>query len=100
MGAAFAVTPLSILTDEFAIRLLAFNALTRDLRRSGVLIKALVFEQNSIFVHVTQVALLCRLFADELRGVRCSVEGRFARNTVTIRGVDVVWFSLIREQGV
>lgn len=100
MGVAYAVAPLSILTDEFSTKLLAFNELTRDLRRSGVLIKALAFEQNSIFVHVTQVALLCRRFADELRGARCSAEGRFARNTVTIRGVDVVWFSLIKEQGV
>ncbi len=98
MGAAFAVTALSILTDEFSTRLLNFNGLTRDLRRAGVSIKTLAFEQNSIFIHFTQVALLCRRFEDELRGARCCCEGRFARNTVTIRGIDLVWFSLIREQ--
>jgi hypothetical protein len=99
MRSAFAVSPLSILTDEFSMRLVAFNGLTRDMRRAGVAIKSLVFAQNSIFIHAAQVALLCRRFEDELRGVRSTSEGRFVRNCVTIRGVNVVWFSLIREQG-
>ncbi|KZN19294.1 hypothetical protein A1D17_25185 [Pseudomonas fluorescens] len=90
--------PLSILTEEFSAKLAAFNALTRDMREAGVAIKALVLADNKIFVNQQSVELLSRQFGHELRAMRCSADGRFARNMATIRGVGVVWFTLIKEQ--
>lgn len=93
-----AVQPLSILAEEFPKRLSAFNDLTRDMREAGIVIKALVFADNKIFVDPQSLDLLSRRFGHELRGVRCNAEGRFARNTVTIRGIGVVWFTLVKGQ--
>ncbi len=90
--------PLSILTEEFPAKLMAFNALTRDMREAGVAIKALVLADNKIFVTQRSVELLSRHFGHELRAMHCSADGRFARNMATIRGVGVVWFTLIKEQ--
>jgi hypothetical protein len=90
--------PLSILTEEFPEKLAAFNGLTRDMREAGITIKALVLSDNKIFVDHHSLDLLSRRFGHELRGMRCSAEGRFARNTATIRGVGVVWFTLVKEQ--
>jgi hypothetical protein len=95
---AVAVQPLSILAEEFSGRLSTFNDLTRDLRETGILIKALEFPDNKIFIDPTNVEVFSRRFGHELRGLRYSAEGRFARNTVTVRGVEVVWFNLIKEQ--
>lgn len=90
--------PMSILAEEFPTKLSAFNALTRDLRESGVVIKALAFPDNKIFIDTGCVELLSRRFGHELRGVRSSADGRFVRNTASIRGMGVVWFSLMKEQ--
>lgn len=89
---------LSILAEEFATKLAAFNGLTRDMREAGITIKALVFPDNKIFVDPQSLDLLSRRFGHELRGMRCNAEGRFARNTATIRGVGVVWFTLVKGQ--
>ncbi|WP_248915834.1 hypothetical protein [Pseudomonas moorei] len=89
---------MSILTEEFPTKLATFNSLTRDMREAGIVIKALVLSDNKIFVDHHSLDLLSRRFAHELRGVRCAAEGRFARNTATIRGVGVVWFTLVKEQ--
>ncbi|MNK92169.1 hypothetical protein D3C87_1122870 [compost metagenome] len=93
-----AVRPLSILTEEFPTKLATFNGLTRDMRDAGIVIKALVLSDNKIFVDHHSLDLLSRRFGHELRGMRCLAEGRFARNTATIRGVGVVWFTLVKEQ--
>ncbi len=90
--------PLSILTEEFSAKLAAFNALTRDMREAGIAIKALVLADNKIFVDQRNVELLSLQFGHELRAMRCSADGRFARNMAKIRGVGVVWFTLIKEQ--
>ena len=90
--------PLSILTEEFPAKLAAFNALTRDMREAGIVIKALGLADNKIFVSQRSVELLSRQFGHELCAMRCSANGCFARNTATIRGVGVVWFTLIKEQ--
>lgn len=89
---------LSILAEEFPTKLAAFNGLTRDMREAGITIKALVFPDNKIFVDHQSLDLLSRRFGHELRGMRCNAEGRFARNTATIRGVGVVWFTLVKGQ--
>lgn len=93
-----AAQPLSILAEEFPEKLSTFNDLTRDMREVGIVIKALEFPDNKIFIDPARVELLLRRFGHELRGMRYSADGRFTRNTVTIRGVDVVWFSLAKEQ--
>jgi hypothetical protein len=92
------VRPLSILTEEFPTKLASFNSLTRDMRDAGIVIKALALSDNKIFVDHHSLDLLSRRFGHELRGMRCLAEGRFARNTATIRGVGVVWFTLVKEQ--
>ncbi|MFJ5239508.1 hypothetical protein ACIP86_22730 [Pseudomonas neuropathica] len=90
--------PLSILTEEFPKKLATFNNLTRDMREAGIVIKALALSDNKIFVDHHSLDLLSRRFGHELRGMRCLAEGRLARNTATIRGVGVVWFTLVKEQ--
>ncbi|MBH8611920.1 hypothetical protein I4N56_014040 [Pseudomonas mohnii] len=88
----------SILTEEFPVKLSAFNELTRDIRDAGVVIKHLVLLDNKIFIDLASVELFVRRFGHELRGIRYVPAGRFTRNTVTVRGVDVAWYSLVKEQ--
>lgn len=76
----------------------AFNGLTRDMRDAGIAIKALVLSDNRIFVDCKSLDLLSRQFGHELRGMRCNAEGLFARNTATIRGIGVVWFTRVKKQ--
>lgn len=90
--------PLSILAEEFPKKLATFNDLTRDMREAGIVIKALVLADNKIFVDPGSLELLARRFGHELRSMRCNTEGRLARNTASIRGVGVVWFTLVKEQ--
>lgn len=89
---------LSILAEEFPKKLATFNGLTRDMREAGIVIKALVLSDNKIFVDPDCIELLSRRFGHELRGMRYNAEGRLARNTASIRGVSVVWFTLVKEQ--
>lgn len=89
---------MSILADEFPIKLCAFNELTRDMRDAGITVERLEFADNKIFINPLSVDLMSRRFGHELRGVRYATVGRRTRNTVTIRGVDVIWFSLVKEQ--
>ncbi|MDD1014563.1 hypothetical protein [Pseudomonas rubra] len=89
---------ISILAEEFPVKLSAFNELTRDIRESGIEVLRLEFADNKIFISPLSVDLMSRRFGHELRGVRYATVGRRTRNTVTIRGVDVVWLSLVKEQ--
>lgn len=97
VGAQVAPSP-SILADDFLAKLSAFNDLTRDFRQAGIEIKHLVLIDNKIFIDQSSVELFTRRFGHELRGIRYSPSGRFTRNTVTVRGVDVAWYSLVKEQ--
>jgi len=89
---------MSIFAEEFLPKISSFNSLTRDLRKAGVEIKHLVFLDNKIFIEPNSAPLLQRQFGNELRGVCYSTQGRVTRNTVTVRGVDVVWLSIVKEQ--
>jgi hypothetical protein len=90
--------PQSILAEDFPLRLCAFNELTRALRGAEIHIKHLALADNTIYIDPLSVASLTRWFGHELRGVRYCTVGRQTCNSVTIRGVDVVWFSLAMEQ--
>ncbi|WP_405119465.1 hypothetical protein [Pseudomonas leptonychotis] len=90
--------PMSITAPEFLPKLAEFNELTRSVRDAGLQITAMSFLDNTIIISIDSVELLARRFGHEVRGQRHRTEGRFTRNAVTIRGVDVVWFSLVKEQ--
>lgn len=89
---------MSIFAEEFLPKISCFNSLTRDLRKASIEIKHLVFLDNKIFIEPSSVRQLQREFGQELRGIRYSTEGRVTRNTVTIRGVDVVWLTQVKGQ--
>ncbi len=90
--------PLSILAEEFPVRLSAFNELTREMREVGVVIQDLVFLENRIFIEQDSVGLFMRRFGGDLRGIRYVPSGKFTCNSVAVRGVDVAWFTLVKEQ--
>lgn len=98
MEAAAPVQPLSILTEAFPAQLSAFNALTREIRDAGIAIRLLVFLDNRIFIEPDGVELFMQRFGARLQGVRYSPEGPMTCNTVTVRGVDVAWFTSAKEQ--
>lgn len=89
---------MSILAQEFSVKLSAFNELTRDMRDSGIEVIHLAFADNIIVIDSESVELMSRRFGHELRCVRYSTTGLRTRATATIRGVDVSWFSLVKEQ--
>ncbi|WP_092349469.1 hypothetical protein [Pseudomonas sp. NFACC05-1] len=92
------VQPLSILTEAFPAQLSAFNELTRDIRDAGVSIMLLVLLDNKIFIELSSLErFMCR-FGSQLRGIRYSPAGPLTCNTVTVRGVDVAWFTPVKEQ--
>lgn len=93
-----AYRPMSITSEEFLPKLAAFNALTRAMRECGVTIEAMSFLDGQIFVRPGDLDLLARRFGHEVRSSRHRTSGKFTRHAVTIRGVDVVWFSPIKEQ--
>jgi hypothetical protein len=94
------VKPWSILTEAFPAQLSAFNELTREIREAGVSIKLLVFLDNRIFIDLGSLEMFMRRFGSQLRGIRYSSAGPLTCNTVTVRGVDVAWFTSVKEQDV
>lgn len=90
--------PMSITSDEFLPKLAAFNELTRAMREAEVTIEAMSFLDNKIFILADDVDQLCRRFGHEVRAQRYRTSGMFTRHVVTIRQVDVVWFTPIKEQ--
>lgn len=90
--------PMSIIAPEFLPKLTEFNDLTRAVRDAGLQVTAMSFLDNTITISADSVEHLLRRFAHEVRGQRHRTQGRFTRNAVTIRGIDVVWFSLVKEQ--
>lgn len=90
--------PMSITAPEFLPKLAAFNDLTRAMRDAGIKVEQLEFLDNTMFIHVDSLDVLSRRFAHEVRSQRYRTDGKFTRHCVTIRGVDVVWFGLVKEQ--
>ncbi|WP_435608747.1 hypothetical protein [Pseudomonas knackmussii] len=89
---------LTYLTPEFAKRLGAFNAMTRELREAGIEIEALVEKDNRIFIRAEDSDLIKTNFLSEIRGMRYRTKGNLTHNVVTIRGVDVAWLTPVKEQ--
>lgn len=87
-----------VLTPELAEKLRKFNGLTRDIRAADIRIEALAFPDNKVFINVNSVELLTARFRDEVRGIRHRTEGRTTRHVVTIRGIDVAWYTSVKEQ--
>ncbi len=90
--------PMSITAPEFLPKLAEFNELTRDVRDAGLQITAMSFLDNTITISPDCTEQLARRFAHEVRGQRHRTQGRFTRHAVTIRGIDLVWFSRVKEQ--
>lgn len=90
--------PLSILAADFPVKLSAFNELTREMRDAGIQVVGLELTENRIKIDAESVDLLSRRFGHELRSLRYSTVGRRTRSSAMIRGVEVVWFSLVKEQ--
>lgn len=88
----------SVLAEDFAVKLSAFNELTRDIRAAGVVIKHLVLVDNKIFIDQDSVDLFLRRFGDELHRISFAPVGRCTRNTMRVRGIDVAWYTLGKEQ--
>ena len=93
--------PLSILADNFLPDLEKFNQLTRDMRAMGITVVGADFPDNCLVIEEEHADLLSRAFGHEIRSVRtkAGTGGRIARRTATIRGIDVVWHSVLQEQG-
>lgn len=94
--------PPRILADNFLPDLEKFNQLTRDLRAKGVVVVGVDFPDNCLVIEEEHAELLSRAFGHEIRSVRSKAGSgsRIARRTVTIRGIDVVWHTVLQEQGV
>ncbi|AKA25683.1 hypothetical protein PCL1606_42360 [Pseudomonas chlororaphis] len=86
------------MAEDFPAKLSAFNDLTREIRGASIVIKHLVLVDNKIFIEPSSVELLLRRFGHELRSMRSASRGRFTCHTVTARGVDIAWYSLVKEQ--
>lgn len=76
----------------------AFNELVREMRAAGVGIKQQVLLDYRVMIDEDSADLFVEHFGERLRGVRYSSAGQFTCNSVTVRGVDVAWLTLIREQ--
>lgn len=81
--------PRSILHEEFPLKFRAFNELTREICEAGITIKQLVLIDNKIFIEPASIQLILLRFGHEVRGIRYSAAGRFTRNAVTVKGVDI-----------
>jgi len=89
---------MSIFAQEFLAKISNFNRLTRDLRKCGIEIKYLGLLDNKIVIEQNSSHQLHHEFGNELRGMNYRTEGRVTRNTLMVRGVDVSWLTLVKEQ--
>ncbi|SED74234.1 hypothetical protein SAMN05421553_3235 [Pseudomonas anguilliseptica] len=92
------LTAPTVLTPSFASQLKAFNGLVRDMREAEMRIEALALLDNKIFIHADSVETMARRFAHEVRAQRSRAGDHKVRNVVTIRQIDVVWFTPLKEQ--
>lgn len=89
---------LTYLTEEFAMQLQAFNAMTRALHGAGIEIQALIALDNRIYIRAEDSDLVKSNFLSEVRGMRYRTVGKYTYNVVSIRGVDVAWLTPVKEQ--
>lgn len=89
---------LSILEDEFQLKLSAFNDVTRSMRTAGIEICHLMLADHRIFIQSDSVEQFLRCFGHELRGVSYVTQGRFTCSSMRVRGVEVTWVSQVKEQ--
>jgi hypothetical protein len=90
--------PLSILSEGFPVMLSAFNELVREMRGVGIEVRQQVLLDNKVFIDEASADLFVEHFGHFLRGIRYVPAGRFTCNSVMVRGVDVAWMTLVREQ--
>lgn len=86
------------LTPELAEKLAAVNSVSRGLRTAGVRIEATVVLDLTIFIKAESADSLAAAFRQQWQGVCWRTVGKQTRNTVTIHGVRVVWFTPMKEQ--
>ena len=94
--------PWSILDEAFQLDLQRFNELTRDLREAGIPAIGLDFLDRCIVVEEKHIEVMSRRFGHEIRAPRTRCypgrQKHIVRRTVTIRGIDVVWFAVVELQ--
>lgn len=92
----------SILDESFQLNLQIFNELTRNLREAGIPAIGLDFLDNCIVIEERHVQALARRFGHEIQphSITCfpRVRSHIVRRTVTLRGIDVVWFAVVELQ--
>jgi len=88
----------TVLTQKFAGELHTFNDLTRDLRAAGVQIQGLDIGTATITISPGTLDRLCMAFSGEMRGMLSRTDGQHTRHRTTLRGVNVVWLSRVKEQ--
>lgn len=94
--------PWSILDEVCQLNLQMFNELTRDLREAGIPAIGLDILDRCIVVEEKHIEALSRCFGHEIRAPRTRCypgrQRHIVRRTVTIRGIDVVWFAVVELQ--
>ena len=86
------------LADGFAAMLSVFNELVRDIRGAGIEVRQQVLLDYTIFIDEGSADLFMEHFGHLLRSIRYVPAGSFTCNLVTVRGVDVAWYTSVREQ--
>lgn len=90
--------PLSLLAPEFQPLLSTFNELTRDIHAAGVSVQELNLLEQRIVISIDDVDVIARRFAHEIRSQSSKTRKYLTRHTVQIRGINVSWYSLVKEQ--
>lgn len=89
---------LSLLTPAFQEQLATFNKLTRDLRDAGATVQSLDFPDKRIVVLRSDVDMISRRFAHEIRSQSSKTLDRHTRHSVRIRDMYVSWYTPVKEQ--
>lgn len=90
--------PLSLLAPEFQPLLSTFNELTRDIHAAGVSVQELSLLEQRIVISIDDVDVIARRFAHEIRSQSSKTRNHQTRHSVQIRGINVSWFSQVKEQ--
>lgn len=86
------------LTPELAEKLAAVNSVSRGLRAAGVRVETTVVLDMTIFIKTESSDSLAAAFRHQWQSACWRTVGKQTRNTVTIDGVRVVWFTPVKEQ--
>ncbi|WP_416739259.1 hypothetical protein ACM1ZW_20935 [Pseudomonas sp. NFX71] len=95
---ALGAEPVNLFAEEFLAKLSTFNELSRKVRDAGIEIKQLELLENRIFIEQDSVERFLQRFEYQLQKIRYLPAGPFTCNAVTVRGVEVAWFTLVKEQ--